>query len=56
MTKFQRIVAVLSLVGVVCALVGFLMHIELLLGFGIGVGAVGAFAAVLAKRRRAAAG
>jgi hypothetical protein len=55
MSTFQRIVAGLTLVGALCALVGWLMHIDFVLGFGVGIGLVGAIASLVNKRRGSAA-
>ncbi len=56
MSTLERIGAGLTLAGALCALVGWLMHVEFALGFGVGIGLVGAVASLVAKRRRGVAG
>jgi hypothetical protein len=51
MSTMQRIGAGLALVGVLCVLAGWLLHVEFAVGFGVGIGLVGAVAAFIAKRR-----
>jgi hypothetical protein len=54
MSTMQRIGAGLALVGVLCVLAGWLLHVEFVLGFGVGIGLVGAVASFVAKSRRGA--